>query len=40
MALMPIFKIGNMVTQKSVDKEKLNIIMICVRAQMFTNNHR
>ena len=29
-----------MVTQKSVDKEKINIIMICVRTQMFTNNHR
>ena len=29
-------------TQKSVDKEKIpfNIIMICVCAQMFTNNHR
>ena len=23
-----------------MDKEKINIIMICVRAQMFSNNHR
>ena len=23
-----------------LDKEKINIIMICVRAQLFTNNHR
>ena len=23
-----------------MDKEKINIIMICVRTQMFTNNHR
>ena len=23
-----------------MDKEKFNIIMICVRVQMFTNNHR
>ena len=38
MALIPIFKILNIVTQKSVDKEKMNIIMICVRTQMFTNN--
>ena len=36
MALLPIFKICNIVTQKSVDKEKLNIIMICVRTQLFT----
>ena len=27
-------------TQKSVDKEKMNIIMIRVRTQMFTNNDR
>ena len=32
MALIP-----NIVTQKSVDKEKVNIIM---HAQLFTNNHR
>ena len=25
---------------KSVDKEKIKLIMIYVRAQMFTNNHR
>ena len=32
MALIPIFKICNIVTQKSVDKEKLNISMMCVCA--------
>ena len=40
MALIPLFKISNTVIQKSVDKEKINIIMICARTQMFTNNHR
>ena len=40
MALIPIFKILKHCDTKSVDKEKINIIMICVRAQMFTNNHR
>ena len=27
-------------TQKSVNKEKFNIIMFCVHAQMFTNNQK
>ena len=40
MALIPIFKIWNTVAQKSVDEEKMNIIMICVPTQMFTNNDR
>ena len=38
MALILIFKI--IVSQTTVNKEKMNIIMICVRAQLFTNNHR
>ena len=33
MALIPIFKIWNTVSYKSVDKEKIKLIMICVRAQ-------
>ena len=40
MALIPIFKIWNIVSYKSVDKGKIKLIMICVRAHMFTNNHR
>ena len=40
MALIPLFKIWNIVSYKSVDKEKIKLIMICVHAQMFTNNHR
>ena len=40
MALILIFNIWNIVTYKSVDKEKIKLIMICVHAQMFTNNHR
>ena len=33
MALIPIFEIGNIVTYKSVDKEKIKVIMICAHAQ-------
>ena len=40
MVLIPIFKIWNIVSYKSVDKEKIKLIMICVHAQMFTNNHK
>ena len=40
MALTPIFKIWNIESYKSVDKEKIKFIMICVHTQMFTNNHR
>ena len=40
MALIQIFKIWNIVSYKSVDKEKIKLIKICVRAQMFKNNHR
>ena len=39
-AFIPIFKILNTVMQKSFDKKKINIIMICARTSMFTNNHR
>ena len=40
MALIVIFKIWIIVSYKSVDKEKIKLIMICVRTQMFTNSHR
>ena len=40
MALIPIFKIWNTVNYNSVDKEKIKLIMICVRTQLFTNNDR
>ena len=33
MALIPTFEISNIVTYKSVDKEKIQIIMICAHAQ-------
>ena len=33
MALKPRFEIGNIVTYKSIDKEKIKIIMICVHTQ-------
>ena len=39
MALIPIFKIWNTVRYNSVDKEKIKLIMICVRTQ-FTNIDR
>ena len=34
MALIPIFEIWITVTDKSVDKEKIKIIVICVNAQV------
>ena len=34
MALIPIFEIWNIVAYKSVDKEKVKIIVICVHAHM------
>ena len=41
MALIPIFKIWNIVRYNPVDKEKIKfIIIICVRAKLFTNNDR
>ena len=40
MALIPIFKIWNTVNYNPVDKEKIKLIMICVRTQLFTNNDR
>ena len=33
MALIPLFEIRNIVTYKSVDKEKIKIILICMHAQ-------
>ena len=33
MALIPIYEIGNIVTYRSVDKEKIKIFMICAHAQ-------
>ena len=33
MALVPIFDILNIVTYKTVDKEKIRIITICAHAQ-------
>ena len=40
MALIPIFKIWNIVNYNPVDKEKIKLIMIDVRTQLFTNNDR
>ena len=40
MALIPIFEIRNIVTYKSLDKEKIRIIMICVHAQCKQKNQR
>ena len=34
MALIPIFENWNVVTYKSVDKEKIQVIMLCVHAEM------
>ena len=34
MAMIPIFEIRNIVTYKSVDQEKIKIIVICVHGQM------
>ena len=36
MGLIPIFKIWNIVSYNSVDKEEIKLIMICVRTQLFT----
>ena len=36
MALIPIFEVGNIVTYKTVDKEKIKFIMICALAEMCT----
>ena len=33
MALTPVFEIGNIVTYKLVDKEKIRIIVICAHTQ-------
>ena len=40
MALIPIFKIQKYCDARIINKKKIGIIMICVRTQMFTNNHR
>ena len=34
MALIPLFDIWNIVTYKSLDKQKIKIIMICAHAHM------
>ena len=40
MALIPIFEVQNIVTYKSVDKEKIKIIMICAHAQCKQKQHK